>query len=148
VTDELQKEIMEHFPQANDIGGGNLLRSRDSFSNHCSVLFPAGRKFVSYLQLKVAVEFFLKAWGAVGSHGSSRISCFYGKASKQAKPSAVEIDKQHVRATSLKERQCPFKIRYALQDQKGPGKKANIYYRVKITSADYNHTCQLAPESL
>jgi hypothetical protein len=32
---------------------------------------PLGCRFASYVQLREAVELFLKAWGASGSHGSS-----------------------------------------------------------------------------
>jgi hypothetical protein len=148
LTDDLQKEIMEHYPQPNDIKGGNLLRNKESFSKHCAELFPPGRKFASYVQLWALVELFLKAWGASGSHGSSRITCFYGKLSKQSKPSVVDIGKQRIHVASLKDQMCPFKIPYAFLDRKGPDKKEHIYYQVKITSADYNHTCVLAPESL
>jgi hypothetical protein len=105
LTAELQEEIMGHYPQPNDINVGDQTRSKDLFSIHCATLFPPDRKFASYLQLKAAVELFLKAWGASGSHGSSRISCFYGKPSKKLTPSGVEIDKQRIRGASLKEQQ-------------------------------------------
>jgi hypothetical protein len=148
LTDELQKEIMGHYPLATDINGGDNRRCKASFEKHALELFPSGRRFASYVQLREAVELFLKAWGASGSHGSSRISCFYGKASKSQATSVVLPDKQRVRGASLKEQQCPFKIRYSFQGKIGPEKKHNIYYHVKITSVDYNHTCELAPESL
>jgi hypothetical protein len=91
---------------------------------------------------------FLKAWGASSSHGSSRLTCFYGKPSRKPRISVVEPDKQQVRTPSLKEKLCPFKILYSFQKKdKGSKKKENIYYHVKITTVDYEHTCKLSPKS-
>jgi hypothetical protein len=149
LTEELKEEIVSHYPKSTDINGGGKERCKESFQEHALELFPSGRKFANYVQLRAAVELYLKAWGASGSHGSSRIACFYGKASKQLKPpSMVTPEKQRVQAPSLKDRKCPFKILYSFQGKRDSDKKNNIFYQVKITSVDYNHTCDLAPESL
>jgi hypothetical protein len=41
---------------------------------------------------------------------------------------------------------CPFKIRYSFINycHKKESKKPNIFYRVKITKVNYQHTCQLS----
>ena len=149
LTEELKEEIVSHYPKSSDINGGDHQRCKEAFQEHALELFPSGRKFASYVQLRASVELFLKAWGASGSHGSSRIACFYGKASKQLKPpSQVTPEKQRVQVASLKARKCPFKILYSFQGKRDSDKKNNIFYQVKITSVDYNHTCELAPESL
>jgi hypothetical protein len=146
ITTELQKEISSHFPDPNDIGEDRA-RCKGSFEIHAAELFPKGRIFASFVQLRVAVDMFLKAWGASSSHGSSRLTCFYGKPSKKPRTSVVEPDKQRVRTPSLKTRLCPFKILYSLQGLQGSEKKNSIYYHVKITTVDYEHTCELSPHS-
>jgi hypothetical protein len=129
LTDDLKEEITSHFPDTNDIGDDRA-RSKVSFESHAAVLFPKGRIFASFVQLRVAVDMFLKAWGASSSHGSSRLTCFYGKPSRKPRISVVEPDKQRVRTPSLKEKLCPFKILYSFQKKdKGSKKKENILPR-------------------
>jgi hypothetical protein len=58
------------------------------------------------------------------------------------------VDKQLVRTPSLKEKLCPFNILYSFQKKdKGSKKKENIYYHIKITTVDYEHTCELSLKS-
>jgi hypothetical protein len=110
---DLQEEITKHFPDPNDIGKDQA-RCKGSFEIHAPELFPKGRIFASFVQLCVAVDMFLKAWGASSFHGSSRLTCFYGKASKKPHTSVVEPEKQRVWAPTLKTQLCPFKILYSL----------------------------------
>jgi hypothetical protein len=146
LTDDFKAEITSHFPQADDIGDERA-RSKDSFEMHASQLFPPGRMFASYVQLRVAVEMFQKAWGASTSHGSSRLCCYYGKPSRKPRVSVVEPLKQRVQTPSLKEKLCPFKILYSFQGISGFKKKDKMCYQVKITTVDYEHTCELSPAS-
>jgi len=146
LTEDLMVEISNHFPEAADIGDEGV-RSKDSFMTHASELFPSGRLFANYVQLREAVDMFQKAWGASVSHGSSRMCCYYGKPSKKPRVSVVEPDKQRIRIPSLKERLCPFKIQYSIQGMRGPDKKHRMHYQVKITTVDYDHTCELSPAS-
>ncbi len=121
LVDALKEEITSHFTELLDIGDGRA-RSKVSFERHASQLFPSGRIFVSYVQLRVAVEMFQKAWGASTSHGSSRLCCFYGKPSRKPRVSQVEAEKQRIRTPSLKEKLCPFKILYSLQGKRASEK--------------------------
>jgi hypothetical protein len=149
LTNELKDEIAGHFPDKEDIGDDRA-RCKLSFEKHAELMFPKDRVFASFVQLRVAVDFFLQAWGGSCSHGSSRLTCFYGKPSRKPRISVVEPDKQRVRATSLKEQLCPFKILYSLQGkakQKASKPKDNVFYQVKITNVDYEHTCELSPKS-
>jgi hypothetical protein len=147
LTEDLCVEITSHFPVSEDIGVDGV-RSKDSFEAHASELFPSGRLFANYVQLREAVDMFQKAWGASVSHGSSRMSCYYGKASRKPRTSVCEPDKQRARAPSLKETLCPFKIQYSIQGmRRGPDKKDRMHYMVKITTVDYEHTCELSPSS-
>jgi hypothetical protein len=146
LTEQLRGEITSHFPVADDIGVDGV-RSLESFEKHASELFPSGRIFANYVQLREAVLMFQKAWGASVSHGSSRMCCYYGKPSRKPRVSVCEPDKQRTRLPSLKERLCPFKIQYSIQGMVGPNKKNRIHYRVKITTVDYEHTCELSPTS-
>jgi hypothetical protein len=146
LTDELKEEISSHFPDTVDIGDDRA-RCKGSFEAHAAEFFPTGRQFASYVQLRLAVDMFQTAWGASTSHGSSRLTCFYGKPSKKPRPSVVEPDKQRVRSASLKQKHCPFKILYSFQGVLASDKKDNIMYRVKITTVDFEHTCDLSPNS-
>ena len=146
LTEDLRVEISSHFPGSDDIGDEGV-RSKDSFEKHARDLFPSGRLFANYVQLREAVIMFQKAWGASVSHGSSRMSCYYGKPSKKPRVSVCEPDKQRIRVPSLKERLCPFKIQYSIQGMSGPNKKPRIHFVVKITTVDYEHTCELSPAS-
>ena len=78
LTEQLRGEITSHFPVADDIGVDGV-RSLESSEKHASELFPSGRIFANYVQLREAVLMFQKAWGASVSHGSSRMCCYYGK---------------------------------------------------------------------
>jgi hypothetical protein len=146
LTDDLKEEITRHFPDSNDIGDERA-RCKVSFEIHAQALFPKHRIFASFVQLRLAVDMFLKAWGASSSHGSSRLTCFYGKPSRKPRTSVVEPDKQRVRTPSLKEQLCPFKILYSFQKKNGSTKVDNKYYHVKITNVNYEHTCELSPHS-
>ena len=146
MTIPLKEEISSHYPDSGDIGEDRA-RCKESFETHAAELFPKNRIFASFAQLRVSVELFLKAWGASSSHGSSRLTCFYGKPFNKARPSVVEADKQRNRAPSLKHQLCPFKILYSFQGKQGFAKKGNIYYQVKITTVNYEHTCELSPNS-
>jgi hypothetical protein len=147
LTDDLKEEITKHFPDTADIDKDRA-RCKVAFEMHALEMFPSGRLFASFVQLRVAVDMFQKAWGASTSHGSSRLVCFYGKPTKMPRVTVVEPEKQRARTPSLKEKMCPFKILYSLQGrQKGAAKQPNIYYQVKITTTDYEHTCELSPTS-
>jgi hypothetical protein len=147
VTDELKEEISGHYPDAVDISDNNRERCKESFEKHAVELFPCGCQFASFVQLRLAIDMFQTAWGASTSHGSSRFTCFYGKPSRKPRPSVVEPDKQRVRTASLKDKLCPFKILYAFQGVVKNQKKDNIMYQVKITTVDFEHTCDLSPTS-
>ena len=61
LTEELKEEIVSHYPKSTDINGGGNQRCKESFQEHALELFPSGRKFASYVQLRAAVELYLKA---------------------------------------------------------------------------------------
>jgi hypothetical protein len=101
LTDELQQEILSHYPQSNEIYG-KISRDAEASFRSMGGLFSSCHKFASYVQVWEAMEMFLKAWGASSSHGLSHITCFYGKASKQLQPSRLFLRSNVFEALSSK----------------------------------------------
>jgi hypothetical protein len=151
LTDNLKEEISSHFPNSNGIGNDRA-RSKVSFESHAEVLFPKDRIFASFVQLCVSVDTFLKAWGASSSHGSSHLTCFFGKPSRKPHTSVVKPDKQRVWTPSLKKRNYVLFLRsftLSRKRRKDPRRKT-IFRHINVSIYHAMHamtlpSCILAP---
>jgi hypothetical protein len=93
---------------------------------------------------------FLDAWAVVKVHSQKKIRCYYGKSTKNKPVLHTIPEKQRAVAPTLKETyDCPFEIRYSFLDYHRtdhPDKVPDVFYFVKITHVDFNHSCFLNTE--
>ena len=118
------------------------------FAVNCNLLFPKGRLFASSKQLDQVADTFLEAWAVSKLVNGKKISCSFSEDRKR-KSTVFPIEdppgstREH--PISLKEQiKCPFKILFSLVGHKEINKKPGIFYRVKITNVDPNHTCRMS----
>ncbi len=150
LTPELVREIESCFPTKEEISNtseGDNIRDLDAFKSKAAKLLPHGRIFVSFKQLDQVSKMFLDAWAVNKVHVTKRICCSYSATSNKKSRLHPDRAKRRKVETSAKTLyQCPFQIRYSFMNysKKTPTKKPNIFYRVKITGVNYEHTCQLS----
>ena len=150
LTPELVREIESCFPTKEEISNsteGDNIRDLDAFKAKAAKLLPKGRIFVSFKQLDQVSKMFLDAWAVNKVHVTKRICCSYSATSNKKSRLHPDRAKRRKVETSAKTLyQCPFQIRYSFMNysKKTPTKKPNIFYRVKITRVNYEHTCQLS----
>ena len=149
LTTGLVEEITSLFPMSDDITPDTGERNKEMFVINCNLLFPKGRLFASSKQLDQVAEMFLEAWAISKSLSGKKISCSYSEDTRKRKSNVFLVEdptsstREH--STSLKDQiKCPFKILFALVKHKEMNKKPGIFYRVKITNVDPNHTCLMS----
>lgn len=148
LTPELVTEIQQYFPSEHDIQGPDGVRKKEALARQMEELFPLERKFASWKQLQQALTMLSRPWGFNSSHTTSKLICSFGKKTSDTSYVSKGLRKRGPSAKDLI--QCPFEIRYAYC---GYGRVArfeklpSLRYQVKITGADYNHTCGLSPAS-
>jgi hypothetical protein len=150
LTPDLVREIESSFPtkeQISNTAEGDNIRDLEAFKVMAAKLLPKGRIFVSFKQLDEVSKMFLDAWAINKVHITKRICCFYAEPCN--KKSRLHEDPAKLRKieTSAKSvYKCPFEIRYSFMgySQNKESKKPNIFYWVKITGVNYEHTCQLS----
>jgi hypothetical protein len=149
LTTGLVEEISSLFPKAADISSSSGERNKEMFVDNCTQLFEKGRIFASFKQLDQTADMFLEAWAVSKSHNGKRISCSFSQDTRKKKAPVVPLEDPPIssreHSVSLKEQtKCPFKILYSYVNHKEINKKPGIFYRVKITTVDPNHTCQMS----
>jgi hypothetical protein len=145
MTPDLIKEVEACYPTASEVNQGTEnSRDLDAFKRKAELLFPVGRVFASYKQLNQAAGRFLDAWAIQKVHVSKSIRCHFGKSTKKRKLNPDE-SKRRKRQTLKDVVDCPFVIKYSYvgYSHNMSTKKPDICYNVKITTADYNHTCTM-----
>ena len=115
---------------------------------NCNQLFQKGRLFASFKQLGQVAEMFLEAWAVSKSHNGKRISCSFSENTRKRKATVIPLEDSPVStrehsATRKQQTKCPFKILYSYVEHKEINKKPGIFYQVKITTVDPNHTCKM-----
>ena len=114
-------------------------------------MFPIGRIFYSYKQLDQVAEMFCNAWDVKKTHPGKYIGCHYGKSihSHRCRLHEDKTKRRKIETSPKDHVSCPFCINYHYVDypHKKDGRLPNIYYKVRITSAIYDHMCDLRTES-
>ena len=120
VPDKLGEEIRSYYPNEQervfDKALCEISCDAEAFKKKCSELFPVGRIFCSRIQLKQALENFLKAWNCkIASHGSSFV-CFYSDRplAKKYEPTCEPCKRRKTVVSLKKQYKCPFQIRFSL----------------------------------
>ena len=150
LTPDLVCEIERCFPTKAQItisADGDNVRDPQAFKVQATRLMPPGRIFASFKQLDQVAKLFLDAWGIQKIHTTKRIGCFYGKpCNKKSRLHEDPAKRRRVVISPKKVYQCPFEIRYSFIDycNNTESKKPNIFYRVKVTKVNLEHTCQLS----
>lgn len=146
LTPELVAEIQQFFPSEHDIQGPDGVRKKESLAQQMEEMFPVERKFASWKQLQQSIVMFSRPWGFNASHTNSKFICSFGKKAPDKSYVSKGIRKRGPSAKDLIE--CPFEIRYATVGFTKVArleKIPSLRYQVKITFADYDHTCGLSP---
>jgi hypothetical protein len=121
-------------------------RDATAFQSKIAKIFPVGRVFASFKQLDQAADMFLSAWAVKKTHHSKSIQCAYSVPHDKRNRKHIDVTKRRKLDTTLKSvYKCPFSIRYSFVAYcKNPKtKKPDIFYKVKITNVNFEHTCQL-----
>jgi hypothetical protein len=147
LPDELVREVETYYPTHNDkdhIG----IRNLDVLMEKTMCLFSVGRTWASYKQLGQALELFAGPWGFVVSSTMGKFICHYGVKANQT---IINDDERRRKSSSLKGIvKCPFEIRYSLIEygrQARTTKVNRLRFAVKITGAEYRHTCSPSVDS-
>ena len=142
MTPELQHQLCMLMPQGSEIADGNG-RSNSVVQANLAKMFPIGRQFASVKQLAECVTEFGDQWCFCISHSSKKFACTYGRKTSGKRP-------PNKNGETLKDQvDCPFFIGYnlvayprAARGQNGP---PSLRFRCKVTSANYEHSCDLDP---
>jgi hypothetical protein len=147
LTRGLTQEIEALYPTAAEIKKeDDNKRDPAAFQQKISKLFPSGRIFASFKQLDQAADMFLGAWAVKKTNHSKSISCSYSATHNLKSRKHLDPTLRRKLDTSLKDiYKCPFKIRYSFvaYSKNKALKKPDILYKVKITTVNFVHTCQL-----
>jgi hypothetical protein len=103
--------------------------------------------FASFKQLDQAADMFLGAWAVKKTNHSKSIQCAYSTSHTKKDRRHADVSKRRKLEPTLKSvYKCPFVIRYsyvAYCKNKAIKKPGDIFYHVKITSINFQHTCQM-----
>ena len=110
-------------------------------------MFPKGRIFVNYLQLKQAIDLFFKNWKLVAKSTSKSIRCYYSHTPNKKKNTQFlcegedNVRKRNYPAIQIK---CPFEIKWSYVDYRKPYQHG-LFYKVKISKiVSTEHTCMMS----
>ena len=139
-------ELDGYAPKKEDIND-NRIRDNQSYSIECEKLFPVGRIFSSKKQLLQTISEFSLPWGAIVTCTGSKVCCHYSKTTKvTSSHKAKTNDPNKIRNRKAnKTKECTFEINLSFVDRPKKNYLPQIYYLVKITKANYHHTCELSP---
>jgi hypothetical protein len=146
LTTALVDEITSLFPSAADVDTTTGERDKAKFVENCEILFPPGRIFCSYKQLDQVAKMFLEAWAISKSHNGKKISCHLGElpVKRNKKPPKNRDFTPRVHGITLKQQtKYPFEINYSWIGLQAVSKKPGIFYHVKITKVNTEHTCRM-----
>ena len=119
---------------------------KEAFSDNFSKMFPEGRIFINYVQLRQAIQLFFKHWNLVCKSTSKTFRCSYSHTpacKRNAFRSPSNDRKRHLNRVT-EQVQCPFEIRWALIDHFKPIRN-DIFYKVKITKlVSTQHSCRMS----
>jgi hypothetical protein len=141
-------EIELLFPSQSEIKA-NDDNKRDplAFQQKISQLFSPGHFFASFKQLDQVADIFLGVWAVKKIHNSKSICCAYSRTRKKKDRKHIDLSKRQKLEPTLKSvYKCPFTIRYSFVAycKNKALKKPDIFYHVKITQVNYQHTCQMS----
>jgi hypothetical protein len=120
-------------------------RDPTAFQNKIAKLFPVGRIFASFKQLDQAADIFLSSWAIKKTHHGKCIQCSYSSPINKKRSHADTMLRRKHEPSLKSVYKCPFGIRYsylAYSNNKNL-KKPDVFYQVKITSVNYEHSCQM-----
>ena len=152
LTAGLTDEVRSMAPARDEIKRQNdNERDKEAFERNAAQLFPKGRQFASYTQLVQATKMFLDSWATQGVHEQKRIVCHYSESRKKKKTvalsDATNRQERNIAPSMKTQCKCPFQTRHSFVDYRvDPAlgqKNPPIYYRVQITGAVCQHTCDL-----
>jgi hypothetical protein len=110
-------------------------------------MLPKGKIFASFKQVDQVSNMFLDAWAINEVQSTKCIRCFYAEPCNKNSRLHDSPSKCRKIETLVKNAcRCPFEIRYSFINycHNKDSKKLNIFYPVKITKVNYQHTCQLS----
>ena len=139
LTEGLQREIVSLRPKPNDVERSSGRRSSEAFKKACKTIFPIGRIFAFLFQLQQAARMFLDQWAISSICTGKQIRCYYSKPPNRRDriPTGVRSSKGN------KNCDCPFVIRFQVKDNRKYENKPPSFYMVRISSANYEHSCTL-----
>ena len=150
VTDSLIEEMSQYYPARDDISRdpttNDIIMNKESFSIKFQSMFPEGRIFINFLQLRKACIEFFKHWNLLVKATGKSIRCSYShtpnkKKSDMGDDSTCNTSKRQSTSSLV---QCPFHVKWTLVDHKSPIRH-DIFYKVKVsTLACLDHSCMMS----
>lgn len=144
----LAQEIELSKPNTNDIGEDGQ-RNVERIAEECGNFFFPDREFCCKSQLHAMLDSFATNWAFSVATGGSKLKCSFAppdKPSASGAKSNVSPKKRRKITISLKQNmQCPFAINYAILYRYSPNGMPSSKLPVKVTSVNFNHTCNPAP---
>jgi hypothetical protein len=142
---ELERELEAAAPMPDDIDENGFIVNFNRLEEVAGTLFFKGRVFYNWYQAKDFHNKFGNMWGFVGTTEGFSMFCSFGKANKKRKVSPVSPSVQRIVTTSIKEINCPWKIKFSSADPRA----SRILVNVKISSvALLGHKCKPGKLSL
>ena len=147
LTPDVVREIEQYYPKQEDIDTEAGVRNGESFKRNCEKLFPKDRVFTSKNQLSQMLDLFLKPWGAVKACTGTKFHCHYSPSTKvTSRKKHCDSDKTRHRESSKDNNQCKFHINIVMLNAPKLKRISKDFYQCRITTAVYEHSCELSPE--
>ena len=81
LTDALIEEISNFYPKKDDFTfdplTNDIIMAKDKFSHNFGKVFPVGRIFLNYIQLREAISIFFKHWNLLSKSNGKNIRCSF-----------------------------------------------------------------------
>ena len=150
LTDSLIQEMSQYYPTSEDMKKdpltNDVVMDKTKFELNFNKIFPLGRLFLNYVQLREAVKEFFEHWNLVSKANGKKIRCSYSHtpAKKKDAPETNTRGQRSKRKSTPFLMQCPFELRFRLFEHKSPHRH-DVFYKVKISNiVSTKHTCMMS----
>ena len=101
------------------------------------------RQFVNFFQCQQFIVAFLDKWNVEGKPTGLQVKCALKKCD-HSKSSGVQVREHSVYSKMKDNIKCGFAINFSLMEYVSSEKKKYIYYRVRLTTFNFDHNHELS----
>ena len=141
--------MSKFYPTAVDMtketATNDITMDKNKFSHNFTRMFPKGRVFLNFIQLREAVGEFFKHWNLLSKSNGKSVRCSYSftPATKKTISDSSEVINKNYQSTAALVK-CPFQLKWSLTNHKKPYRH-DIFHRVKISCVVITeHTCMMS----